>query len=330
MMINAWDGLPLSTCRFEASGRTEAHAIVVDTILVWSGGKSSVDIDCAGRAYSVQRLSGMVDFLPAGVVLDGVRWQGQPTDCIAVVLPPAQLEALGVQRPQLEPERSLRVGATDAHVVDLVRRLHARACSEDSSDSPYVRGLSLTLASYVYSHFAADRPSSAAPGTGLSASQRQRLVAHIDARLAEPIQMGELAREVGYSQDHFLRLFSSSFGVSPHRYVTARRIERAKSMLEDPQCSLVEVAFACGFSSQAHFSTVFKLHAGVSPGRYRNHGLTPQERRARNQPAASNTEALHEDAADTPSPPRARIAIPSALRGTCPATLGSLVTAQAR
>jgi AraC family transcriptional regulator len=273
-MIEAWAGLPLGTCRCEGSGRSGPHSVAVDTVLVWSGGTSLVDIECGGRGYSVQRHTGMVDFLPAGVVLEEVRWRGQPTDCIAVMLPPAQVEAMGLSRPQLDPARCLRLGLTDAHVVDLARRLHARAAERDASDAPYVRGLSLTLASYVYSHLATERRSSPPPGPGLTAPQRQRLVARIEARLAEPISVSELALEVGYSQDHFLRLFGSSFGLSPHRYVVSRRIERAKAMLEDPSRSLVDVACACGFSSQAHFSTSFKLHVGVSPGRYRQHDAT--------------------------------------------------------
>jgi AraC family transcriptional regulator len=57
--------------------------------------------------------------------------------------------------------------------------------------------------------------------------------------------------------------------VSPHQYILARRIERAKSMLRDPRHSIVDVALACGFSSQAHLSAMFKRSTGVTPGTYR-------------------------------------------------------------
>lgn len=331
--MSAWVGLPLSTCRFEASGRTGAHAIVVDTVLVWGGGKSQVDIQCGGRSFSLERLSGMVDVLPAGVSLDEVRWKGQPTECIAVLLPPAQLEAIGLSRPQVEPERCLRIGATDAHIVDLVRRLQARAAEAEASEALYVKGLSLTLASYVFSRFAAEMQSvqaSGSGGSGLSPSQRQRLVAWIDARLAEPIQLGALAREVGYSQDHFVRLFGSAFGVPPHRYVMSRRIERAKSMLDDPTCSLIDVALACGFSSQPHFSTVFKLHVGVSPGRYRNHGGVEPRRTTTDAGAARGSSFALGGATDTPRQRLVRGALPSVLRGTCPAAFGALVSSASK
>lgn len=163
MSEEAWGNWPLSSCRFDASGCAEAHIIPVDTVLVWSGGKSLVDIKCGGREYVVQRHGGMVDFLPAGIVIDRVRWRGQPTSCIAVALPPAQLEALGVKRPRrLEPERGIRIGVTDSHVTDLVRRIHARASGGQPLGALYVKGLSLTLASYVYASFGAQRESAMA------------------------------------------------------------------------------------------------------------------------------------------------------------------------
>jgi AraC family transcriptional regulator len=321
-----WRGLPLSSCRFESSGQTGAHQIPVDTLLVWSGGKSDVEVRCGGRGYVVQRHSGMVDFLPAELVIDRVRWSGQATSCIAVLLPPAQLEALGFEpRRRLEPERGLRIGVTDAHVVDLVRRLEAQAADGQRLGDLYVEGLSLALASYVHAQFVAERASSAPPpGPGLSTSQRERLVALIEARLAEPLHLSELAAEAGYSQDYFLRLFSATFGLSPHRYVTSRRVERAKAMLQDRDVSLVTVAIACGFSSQAHFSTVFKLHAGVTPGKYRNDGRAESDRNASDEmPDARVARARAVGLAARPS--GSALAV-----GTCPATLGAQLSAAER
>ncbi|HTV23709.1 MAG TPA: AraC family transcriptional regulator, partial [Polyangiaceae bacterium] len=262
---------------------------------------------------------------------DQVRWRGQPTSCVAVLLPPAQLEALGFEPPRrAEPQRHLRIGVTDAHVVDLVRRLDAQASEELQLGPLYVEGLSLALASYVHAHFVAERASTPAPGPSLSLSQRERLVAMIEARLTEPLPLNELAADVGYSPDYFMRLFSYTFGVSPHRYITSRRVERAKALLRERDTSLVEVALACGFSSQAHFSTVFKLHTGMTPGKYRTGGPLESER---SSPRAS---ARHvEPSSDEANEEMARgvglshAAAAQRLVGTCPATLGALIDAGA-
>jgi AraC family transcriptional regulator len=215
-------------------------------------------------------------------------------------------------------------------VVDLVRRLHAQASDGQTLGPLYVEGLSVTLASYVYAHFGAERISNPPQGPGLSTTQRERLVALIEDRIAEPLHLTELAAEVGYSQDHFLRLFSASFGLSPHRYVIGRRVERAKSMLKDHGCSLVTVAFACGFSSQAHFSTVFKLHAGVTPGRYRNDGLAESSPFASKERPANDADLVREDGEARGAEAVGLVALPSTSPvpgGACPATLGAKLSA---
>ncbi|WP_163583549.1 helix-turn-helix transcriptional regulator, partial [Klebsiella pneumoniae] len=55
----------------------------------------------------------------------------------------------------------------------------------------------------------------------------------------------------------------------PHRYVAARRLERAKALLIQGDRPLVDIALALGFSSQANFNRAFKQAAGVAPGQYR-------------------------------------------------------------
>ena len=283
--------------------------------------------------HAIQRHSGMVDFLPGGIMIDHVCWQGQPTACVAVMLPPAQLKALGIERgPGLEPERALRLGLTDSHVADLVRRLHAQVTDGLPLGALYVEALSLTLASYVYERYGAERMAKPPSGPGLSLSHRERLVALIEERMAEPLHLSELAAEVGYSQDHFLRLFRHSFGISPHRYLIVRRIERAKSMLNDDDCSLVEVAFACGFSSQAHFSSTFKQHAGITPGRYRNGGRAESGSVAGRWSRATGLESARERGEPRQEKATDGAKIPSndvVLMERCPATAASRVAARA-
>jgi AraC family transcriptional regulator len=81
--------------------------------------------------------------------------------------------------------------------------------------------------------------------------------------------LASLADVASMSTYHFARRFKETIGMSPHAYVLCRRIRRAQEMLNDGQSSLTQVAAACGFSSQAHFSSVFGRSLGVTPGEYR-------------------------------------------------------------
>ncbi len=91
----------------------------------------------------------------------------------------------------------------------------------------------------------------------------------IEANLANRIRLAELAAICGMSEEHFIRMFKSSLGVSPHRYVIGLRIAHAKRLLSDTSTSLDEIACRCGFAHQSHFANSFRRMAGVSPGAYR-------------------------------------------------------------
>ncbi|BAN46899.1 helix-turn-helix domain-containing protein [Metapseudomonas resinovorans] len=104
---------------------------------------------------------------------------------------------------------------------------------------------------------------------GLAPALRKRLVDYIENRLAEPISLGELATFAALSEYHFARMFRESFGVPPHQYVLARRLERARKLLRDTALPLQEIALACGFASASHFSNRFRAAVGGTPGAFR-------------------------------------------------------------
>lgn len=266
----AWHGFALRHGRFGESGRLEQLVAPHDAVLVWSGGKSDVTLHARRQGQSERlhfvRHGGMIDLLPKGTLLEEIRWRGQPSDCVSVSLDAESVERLLGTSAALEPD-ALRTALVDPHVVDLVQRLHAQAITGQPLGALYVDGLSLTLASYVYGRYT--RPAPAGAPTQLPPQAAQRIVAFVEDQLGENITLTELAALVGYSPDHFARLFKRTFGRSPYRYVLDRRVERAKALLGDRSRSIAEVAVACGFGSQAHLHAAFKARTGVTPGAYR-------------------------------------------------------------
>jgi AraC-like DNA-binding protein len=88
-----------------------------------------------------------------------------------------------------------------------------------------------------------------------------------DLRLFERTTLGEAGSALGASPSHLVRSFTQTFGIAPHRYVVARRIDAArKRLLEGEPIALV--AAGVGFYDQAHFTRQFKRHVGTPPGRY--------------------------------------------------------------
>src|SRR5207247_9942864 len=85
------------------------------------------------------------------------------------------------------------------------------------------------------------------------------------------LSLEAMAAEVDITPIYLARAFKAAVGQSPHRYVLARRIERAKELLRNSEMPVVDVALSSGFSSQSHLSYWFQRYVGVSPAAYRQH-----------------------------------------------------------
>jgi AraC family transcriptional regulator len=107
------------------------------------------------------------------------------------------------------------------------------------------------------------------PRGGLSAPVRRRLVDWTEARLDQPLTIGEMAAIAALSEHHFARMFRTSFGIAPHAWVLWLRIERAKELLRHTDAPLDEVARQCGLASASHLVNRFRARTGVTPGQFR-------------------------------------------------------------
>lgn len=110
-------------------------------------------------------------------------------------------------------------------------------------------------------------PPSSAPG--MSPQQLRRVLDCIESRIAEPLRIRHLAQEASMSPFHFSRLFKRATGHSPHQFVTRHRMEKAKKLLAASDLPIVAVASAVGYLTQAHFTSAFGRHVGLTPRAYR-------------------------------------------------------------
>lgn len=95
------------------------------------------------------------------------------------------------------------------------------------------------------------------------------LLKHIDQSLGSKLSLDELAGVSGLSRTAFTRGFRAALGLSPHQYLSLRRVETAKRLLRDTDLDLAFIAQETGFASQSHFTAVFRDFAGCTPARFR-------------------------------------------------------------
>ena len=93
------------------------------------------------------------------------------------------------------------------------------------------------------------------------------LRAFLDTRLFERVTLAEASTAVGATPTQAARAFSTAFGISPHVYVTGRRLDAARARILDG-VPLADVAASVGFYDQAHLTRRFKRFLGVTPGRF--------------------------------------------------------------
>ena len=91
----------------------------------------------------------------------------------------------------------------------------------------------------------------------------------IDERCCAGVDLDEIARDVFVSKFHFIRQFGRFYGRTPHRYLTERRMEAAKLLLDEGM-PVGAVCYRVGFRSVTSFSTLFKRYCGYSPAKKRN------------------------------------------------------------
>jgi AraC-like DNA-binding protein len=103
---------------------------------------------------------------------------------------------------------------------------------------------------------------------GLAPWALRRVMAHLDASLADPVTLEDLARIARLSTYHFARAFKVSTGLPPHRWIQMRRIERAKELLAGRGMRVVDVAAAVGYENPSRFAKLFRRGTGLSPRCY--------------------------------------------------------------
>lgn len=101
-------------------------------------------------------------------------------------------------------------------------------------------------------------------------SHLRRARDHIDREYRSAVDLDQLAAVAGVSKFHFVRAFAATYGETPIRYLTRRRVERAQDLLRSANLTVTEICMAVGFASLGSFSSRFAELVGETPTAYRN------------------------------------------------------------
>lgn len=156
----------------------------------------------------------------------------------------------------------------DPLLEQLVKQLARESEAGNPNGSLYADQLLYAVAAQIVAH-ARQAPKKPTKPVLLTQSQITRILQKMDAELEERLTLEDLAALVDLSVFQFAHAFGTTMGETPYRYLMLRRIARAEILIREQRLGLAEIAYACGFASQAHMTSVFSKNVGYSPGSLR-------------------------------------------------------------
>ena len=197
-------------------------------------------------------------------------WE-QPTECIHMALAPDVIRRVAVECSlPSNIEIDHRVMFADPTILHVAQLFKSEIFNGGLAGKLYTESLTNLLAVHLlrnYSGLSSKRTPEDGP---LSQVQLNQVKDFIEEQLAEDLTIADLAAVVHMSPFHFARTFKTATGQPPHRYLTQRRMERAKFLLSVTRLTVAEVAYRVGFDNKSHFSAQFRKATGTTPKAYRD------------------------------------------------------------
>ena len=248
-----WKGLLLERHSTSPGERVEA-SIDRHVLSLLAGSPSRFEYRTAsGHFLAHLNRPGTIMITPSGAAPD-IRLHS-PSEFIHCALDEEFTRSVIEELDRQPPRPMFRPGIQDKSIQRIIGMLMEELEAERPFGRLYVDSLAHALATrYVLLDCASTvRPEPRV--AGLMPRILSRVREKIEANLDTDLSLDSLAQESGYSRAHFLRMFRTATGLTPHQYVLDLRLKRAQDGLRQKGSSIIDVAVACGFSSQSHMTS---------------------------------------------------------------------------
>lgn len=263
-------GITLAQCRFQPnSGSVLRFSQVV--VGVHEGARLDLDWRPAESDHrrSETLTRGRVLLVDAGVPA-WKQW-GKPRAMFAIAIEHSFVRHLWERSFEGAGNCTIRtaVGAADpviAHLATLARR---ELFEQGANGKVYLEGITSALVIHLLRSYGFQRRWDTLRKGGLGASRLRRVTEYIDAHLNENIGLLDLADLTGLTPQYFSEAFKRETGAPPHQFIIEQRVQRGQVLLRDKCRSIAAVGYDLGFSSQSHFTRIFRRITGITPARFR-------------------------------------------------------------
>ena len=267
-----WGDLVLTSSRSWLGDKAEGgafrknHKLYVTT----GGGTSRTIVSTEGsRRYEGYDVAGHVSFIPANRRNEGI-YQGKFFDCVSLEIPPEWIERILEGHTLSAIEFIPATNRFDPLIYESLVSLKEELVIQGSFGRLFAEAVASMVTLQLLRRYSnlGDAVKRSTAGC-LAPVALRRTIEFIEANLGNELSLDELAGFAGMPVRSFLRAFCKATGMTPHRFVMDRRIKRARELLSNTLLPIADISYRTGFSSQSHFSTVFRHEVGASPARFR-------------------------------------------------------------
>lgn len=157
----------------------------------------------------------------------------------------------------------------DPAIINAMATLTAELQGGGLGGPLYVEAIANQVCVHLLRNYAGELREAPQIQRGLSPTQTRRVREFIEESLDRNVCLADIAKVANISVFHLIRQFNESFGCPPYVYLTHRRLERARRMIEAGDTPLKCIAASCGFSDQSHMTRLFRRTFKITPGEYR-------------------------------------------------------------
>lgn len=133
----------------------------------------------------------------------------------------------------------------------------------------FVEQLGVTIGTHLIDRYGHAPAQSEKASRRLSPQQEARAKEMLLASIQARVSMEDIAGACQLSRSYFIRAFRETTHRTPYQWLLEQRIERARDLLAQTQRSITDIAIACGFSDQSHFTRMFSQAVGEPPAAWR-------------------------------------------------------------